>query len=844
MSIKKILRFTLFIFVTIPIIIFGYFSTEIVAHSLTNSEKEEMKSISASNSNNFFNSINNIEEDLYSLSQINEVVILLKNQISSNINKLPSTINRTKEVENSLISLVKLCPFYRKIDLYNSECTKLISCNGISSYDSNINNKVEKNESLLLNNMKQTKKIGLSLPTHVSKASTKSDTLLIGYPILNENHDTILGYLILNLDIHYFDSFFQSTQNNSMLFFNYATQSIFHINISSNKNNKLNYTLNNDSNSSNYSILVRKLLKAKNISTSSSNRNSNNNIISYKTNNRTYLYAYSILKDNDWAYVVQKESTIPIDVQYKILLKLIIILMCTYLLIYIVSSKITNTYTKPIIKLKDIIQQAAHGNLDVKSDIVSDNEIGELSKSFNQMIHIIKTNYNDLREMHQTLVDKEEELRTNYEQIEYLAYHDTLTKLPNKLTFHNRINQTLLRNINNTHHAVFFIDLDNFKTINDTLGHDYGDRLLAETSARLNSLMTNNDILARAGGDEFLIFRENIDSSEQAITFANDILNEFKNPLTLHKKLVYISMSIGIAIYPENGTTSKTLIKNADIAMYKSKDTGRNKVTLFNKSMQDELSRSAEILEVLRHAIENHEVFLMYQPQVSIISKEIIGYEALMRIQSKTLGILSPTEFIPIAEDSGLIVDLGAWALREACQFTKNLIDESGVPVTVSVNISSIQLNRAGFFTTLADVLDQTELPPECLELEITESSLLYSMYDAATLFKNFQTLGVKIALDDFGTGYSSLNYLTKMPINTLKIDKSFIDNIAANKKDTYIAETIIRLAHNLNIHVIAEGVEDNNQLDILEQYKCDRIQGYLFSKPLNSKDIRLYLEG
>jgi EAL domain-containing protein (putative c-di-GMP-specific phosphodiesterase class I) len=277
--------------------------------------------------------------------------------------------------------------------------------------------------------------------------------------------------------------------------------------------------------------------------------------------------------------------------------------------------------------------------------------------------------------------------------------------------------------------------------------------------------------------------------------------------------------------------------------MYRSKDTGKNKLTLFDESMQQEVSRHSDIVEILRHAIEQDEVYLVYQPQFEITSERIIGFEALMRIRSKKLGPISPSEFIPIAEESGLINELGSWALRQACIFNKELQNCGFPPCTVAVNVSTIQLNQKNFISMVADILEETNLSPEYLELEITESAVVSSFEDTVALLEKLHVIGVKISLDDFGTGYSSLNYLTQMPINTLKIDKAFIDKINNNPKDNYVAEAIISLAHNLNVKVIAEGVEDNIQLSLLREKHCDLIQGYLFSKPLEPRDLKRALE-
>jgi EAL domain-containing protein (putative c-di-GMP-specific phosphodiesterase class I) len=302
-------------------------------------------------------------------------------------------------------------------------------------------------------------------------------------------------------------------------------------------------------------------------------------------------------------------------------------------------------------------------------------------------------------------------------------------------------------------------------------------------------------------------------------------------------------MSIGISLYPKNGLTYQSLIKNADIAMYKSKDTGKSRYTLFDKSMEDELNRNALILEVLRHAIDANEIYVNYQPQISTNNDKMVGFEALMRIQSKKMGQLSPKEFIPIAEESSQIVELGEWILREACTFNKSLESMGYNDLIVSVNISSVQMKRTGFIDMVGSILEETGLNPNRLELEITESIIVSSISDVSSLLKGLQDIGVRISLDDFGTGYSSLNYLTNMPINTLKIDKTFVDNISISKKDSCIADAIISLAHSIDLEVIAEGVESPEQLKVLRNKKCDIIQGYIFSKPLLPSALITLLE-
>lgn len=512
----------------------------------------------------------------------------------------------------------------------------------------------------------------------------------------------------------------------------------------------------------------------------------------------------------------------------------IIICIVYIAIVALLSNYLANRFTKPIIALKDTMRNASDGNLEVTSNIRIKNELGELSKSFNKMMHIINRNYEDLTSLHNELLSNEDQLRSNYDHIEFLAYHDVLTGLPNKIAFTDYVNG-ILSSANHTSkiHALYFLDLDNFKTVNDTLGHEYGDALLVRTAQMLQTLLDGKGLLARAAGDEFLLFLEDIESVSDSKELGNQILKHFQEPIELNNDIVFISMSIGIAIYPDNGITPNALIKNADIAMYKSKDTGKNKYTIFNSIMEEELNRNTLIIDILRNAIEEKEIYVRYQPLLDIATNNIIGLEALMRINSEKLGPLSPNEFIPIAEESGLIIKLSNWIIREVCLFGKKLLDSGIPPQIISVNISSIHLNRPGFIQTISQILEETKLPPQYLELELTESTLVSSVMDAASLLSNLHKLGLKVSLDDFGTGYSSLNYLTRLPINTLKIDKSFIDNICYNNKDAYIAETIIKLAHRLNIKVVAEGVETKEQLELLLQQNCNLIQGYIISKPL-----------
>ena len=483
---------------------------------------------------------------------------------------------------------------------------------------------------------------------------------------------------------------------------------------------------------------------------------------------------------------------------------------------------------------------ASSGDLDVKCSVTSDDEFGDLSRMFNSMMDIISNNYKELSASKAALEVNEQELKKNYAHIEQLAYHDGLTGLYNRVAF-MKYAYDIFHNASvsaGKQHAIFFIDLDNFKNINDTLGHDYGDLLLQEVSEKMLACISKDDILARNGGDEFLILKNHFDTQDDLENFASQLVNVVHHPFVLKDETAMVSMSVGIAVFPDNGLTISELIKNADIAMYNAKNSGKNSYRFFNSYMEDDVNRKNDLVEILAHVIEKNEIYLQYQPQVNVESGLVTGYEALMRIESELVGFISPAEFIPIAEESGLINSLGEWALIEACNFNQVLIKSGFGPLRVSVNVSTTQLKDSHLIEVIRSIPEKTGMDLKYLEIEITESVLMNSFEHNLMLINKMKELGCSIALDDFGTGYSSFNYLTQIPIDTLKIDKSFIDGICSNEKDRCIADSIIDLAHKMNISVVAEGVEDNNQLQILQSQFCDTLQGFLFSKPLSSTDF------
>lgn len=551
------------------------------------------------------------------------------------------------------------------------------------------------------------------------------------------------------------------------------------------------------------------------------------------------IYGYCILPDLGWMYLIQQKGTQYQQILSTLPITLLITLVIITLIALAVSRILTKKYTDPILVLKDNMTEASNGNLDSKCEIDTNDEFGDLSHMFNNMMDIISNNYKELATSKTALELSEQELKKNYAHIEQLAYHDGLTGLYNRVAF-MKFSSEIFEDVDlrGGRHAIFFIDLDNFKNVNDTLGHDYGDLLLQQVSDKMTSCISEGDILARNGGDEFLIMKNVFQTKEDLANFAKTLVDIVHHPFQLDDETANVSMSVGIAIFPSDGLTVSELIKNSDIAMYNAKNAGKNSFRFFDSYMEDDVNRKNDLAEILNHVIEKNEIYLQYQPQVNVTTGQVTGYEALMRIESEIAGYISPVEFIPIAEESGVINELGEWALYEACNFNQVLINSGFGPLRVSVNVSTMQLKDSHLIEAIKHIPEKTGMDLKYLEIEITESVLMNSFEHNLDLINQMKALGCSIALDDFGTGYSSFNYLTQIPIDTLKIDKSFIDGICSNEKDKCIADSIINLAHKMDISVVAEGVEDTNQLAILQSQFCDTLQGYLFSKPLNSTDM------
>ena len=520
--------------------------------------------------------------------------------------------------------------------------------------------------------------------------------------------------------------------------------------------------------------------------------------------------------DNEQAYMTARvDKSLVNSALEKSRRTLVLILVAVSATIFLISVIFVNSViSTPLRKLMAGIEVLRNRQYEKKVYIDTNDEMGLIAKRFNEMAETVY-----LREM---ALDK-------------LAYHDVLTKMPNRAMFHERLEEALGRagRLDNKV-AVLFFDLDQFKGINDTLGHDVGDKLLIDVAERLSTIIRKNDLLARIGGDEFTILIEDMESPVIVEEIARKVVDRMKIPFHIEDEQLQVSCSIGITIFPDDGEDPNTLMKHADLAMYQAKELGRDQYHFFSSALSKSLKERTAMLKALRGSLPNNELQLYYQPKFSLERNVVQGAEALLRWESREFGFVTPDRFIPLCEESGLIVQFGRWVLRRACEdFIK--WRELGLPIKhISVNVSNVQFLRSNMVDTVQEVLAQTGVEPGALELEITESYIHGDSENAMRVLHEIREIGVGLAIDDFGTGYSSMSYLKLLPLTRLKIDRSFIMDIPHDPNDMEITRAIVALAGVLGLEVTAEGVETVEQMDFLKGLKCDEGQGYLCSKPLD----------
>lgn len=461
-----------------------------------------------------------------------------------------------------------------------------------------------------------------------------------------------------------------------------------------------------------------------------------------------------------------------------------------------------------------------------------------------EFIHIAPVRQNDGKITHYIAIKEDISQRKQAEErIHYLVNFDPLTGLPNRLQMDDHLQYTLsLAKRNDGFFAVLFLDLDHFKNINDTLGHSIGDKLLIELSKRLTASLRDQDTVSRMGGDEFIILLPSSDA-QGTIQVAQKLLNSIAQTFLIEEYQLSITASIGIALCPNDGVDIEMLSKNADTAMYRAKDDGRNSYCFFTPEMQANSHRTLQLSNALHHALERNELHLVYQPQLSASGERIIGAEVLLRWQHPEFGTIPPDEFIPIAEENGMILPIGEWVLRTAISQAKKWIDNKQPPMIIAVNISAVQFRHPNLPNLITSILEEAGFPPQYLEIELTESIAMNNPQVAINTMNDLHERGIRMSIDDFGTGYSSLSYLKKFKVYKLKIDQSFVRDIGTNSEDKAIVSAIINMARSLDLQTIAEGVETLEQLEYLREQGCDEIQGYYYSKPLLPKEFEKFIK-
>ncbi|MGZ8546313.1 MAG: putative bifunctional diguanylate cyclase/phosphodiesterase [Sulfuricurvum sp.] len=507
----------------------------------------------------------------------------------------------------------------------------------------------------------------------------------------------------------------------------------------------------------------------------------------------------------------------------------VLIITLSIIILFLLRQFLNRLVARPLEKLMVQIQKIERRDYSNETIVRTDDELEKISKNLNSLA--------------KTIDEREKSLLQSQQQLEDLSNTDPLTNLANRRLYYAHLEHALdVAHRNGSKTAVIFVDLDNFKEINDTLGHDIGDELLQQVAIRLKSTLRASDTLARIGGDEFNILVEGVEDTLQIAHVAQKILNAFAPSFLCHENIIYITASIGISFFPDDANDVVSVVKYADLALYKSKNSGRNTFNFFSKDLSTYIEERTQYIHALKAAIDaNDEFYLLYQPKVSPSTGKTVGVEALIRWKSPTLGMVYPDRFISIAEESGLIIPIGAWVLMQGCQDFMKLVQDGCILEQISINVSSIQLQKSDMLETLRKTFEKTGIKPHQLEIEITETYIATEQERALSTLQSLRDMGISLAIDDFGTGYSSMSYLQKLPVTRLKIDKSFVDDLPDSAESVAVVKAIIALAKTFNLSLTAEGVETQGQLEFLKEQQCDEIQGFYYSKPLELEGLKQF---
>lgn len=549
----------------------------------------------------------------------------------------------------------------------------------------------------------------------------------------------------------------------------------------------------------------------------------------------------------NWRLVITLEDS---ERDFGYLEKVIVILLFAFIMtiiLFLLNWKVTRSISGRLEILNETMTIDDDNLMVINKDMGQD-EIGQTVKIYNKMVHRIKELIEEVKseKVRSDLLLEEkssaydeiqktyEKIKLQSEQIDALVYQDVLTGIKNRFAITSYIEKLIIDDAENF--CVLFLDVDNFKFINDTYGHDLGDLVIKATADVLKTFKGIGIEMGRFGGDEFLIVAKSEDK-EKGLELGNELTHAFQKPIVVENKKFYLTVSIGISCYPCHGISYMELIKKADLALYDAKDSGRNVTKVYRETLDSDLEDKLAFQSAIKEAVDGEDFYLNYQPYYDAATSQIIGFEALIRWHSKEYGQVNPYKLITEVESLGLMIDLGDWIIEKACEFIKKVSDMTEKQLSISINISMIQLLSHDFYDRLIKIVHKIGVEPAQIVLEMTETILIDSMNSGVTIVDKLKKEGFGIALDDFGTGYSSLSYLKSLPVSILKIDKSFVDNIAIDDDDAEFMETFINIAHKRHLEVIAEGVEEKEQAEVLKTQNCDIIQGFYFSKPLDEKD-------
>ena len=551
----------------------------------------------------------------------------------------------------------------------------------------------------------------------------------------------------------------------------------------------------------------------------------------WQSGGHTLILRRIMLEDNPVGTVVIEPNMAALNERFVYVLAVAALVLIVSLIVAVfLSSKLQRLVTEPILALVQTMRQVSQEkSFTIRAKKMSGDEIGLLIDGFNDMLSEIEA--------------RDEVLRQRQGHLQELANFDNLTHLPNRALYCDRLQQSMQQADRAREKVVvMFIDLDHFKDVNDTLGHRVGDMLLVAASERLKVAIRTSDTVARMGGDEFTILLPAVKNVNGPLVVATKLLKRLSEPYMIEDSEIHVTASIGIAIFPDDGDTVEALLKNADTAMYEAKKNGKNMFQFYSEDMSNRTKSRIDMLGDLHHALERNQLVVYYQPKIAVPGHHVIGMEALLRWQHHNMGMISPDKFIPLAEETGLITPIGEWVLYEVCRQIK-IWEANGHPsYPIAVNVSPIQFKKPQFAETVRKIVEETGVTPPLIELEVTESAIMQDVETTVLILNALKDMGFKISVDDFGTGYSSLSQLKRFPIDTLKIDKSFILNIIKNKEDEAIVTAIISMAQSLGLNIIAEGVETIEQMQMLSDKGCYEMQGYLFSKPIPPDRIEAFI--